>query len=559
MKKSVSFLAVVLLVGSSFSAPRKKVIAYGWDILAASPSDILAHAADFDRLPIDGVIISSNGKNAEGRNIQHRYLMNNPAWNYDALDGEIDTLREIVKHPSLRESFLGAWISTEPRLKWTDEVAWKRASANISVLAHLAKAGGLKGLALDAEDYHKTAQFYRAKDDPPYEELKGIVRRRGREFFKAIFDEYPDVTLFSFWIMSFEPAYRKSADLQVTASRLGDLWPSFIDGMFDVMPKTARFVDGDEHSYKYQAGRGEFVASAYHRLSRVLPLLAPEHRETYRGRVSISNALYPDAFADSSKPGMYWYQPPLDGSRDRHFRLCIAEAFNASDEYVWLYGEQGTWIDWEGPFYRKHYASNIAEPFRRDWNVAFPGLYLYLAALRTPQAVLAKVLSRGLKASDNLIRNPLCRSVGANRLPSPYGFRCDAKELTGDYGVDETVCRGEAKSLYLKGTARTYLLATEPVTSGSFYVASVLAKGTGSPTACVWMMTGSEHRHDLPTPSLEFGAPDEDGWRQGSALVLVPQGVTHVEMNLGGDLSGNKQIFFCEPYLGRLAGKGERQ
>lgn len=552
MKKCL--LIVALLQAGLLSAVQpKKLIAYGWDILAASPEDILAHADDFDRLPIDGVILSTSGTNALGEAIRHRSVKSDPAWDFDSLSGEVETLRKIVRRSSLRESFLGAWISSAPRLKWTDDAAWLKASGNMTVLARLAREGGLKGLALDPEDYHGVRQFFRAKDDPPYEELKALVRSRGRIFFGAAFDAFPDMTLFSLWIMSLERSYQKTDDLLARAAELEDLWPSFVNGMLDVMPRTVRIVDGDEHSYKCHAGRGAFLASAFHRTSRVLQLIAPENRDLYRSRLSVANAIYPDGYSDSFTPKSWWYMPPVDGSRETHLRLNLVEAMEASDEYVWIYGENGTWIEWEPEFYRKRYASNILVRYRSTWDVRFPGLYRYLSVLRDPKAALANAVRCGRKASDNLIRNPMCRPEDDKRLPYPYGVRCDAKKMLGTYGVAETVGRGEARALYLRGTSRTFLSVREPVRPGVVYVASVFAKGAGAPTACAHLLTESEFRFDLPCVVLEFGEPDADGWRQGAALVHVPHGVTHVELDFGGELTEQETLYYGEPYLGKVS------
>ena len=539
--KNTLVLVLVCACTVVAAASRKKVILHGWDILAASPQDILAHASDFDRLPIDGVVISSNGRNRDGRAIHHRYLMTDPRWDYDVLDGEIDTLRKIVQHPSLRESFLGAWISTTGRrISWTDDEAWDRAANNIGVLAHVAKLGGLKGLALDPEDYRPlTEQYYRQPNDPDYVTLRGIVRRRGSQFFKAIFDEYPDVTLFSFWLLSQERRYRRTDDVKSMESMLGDLWPSFLNGMFDAMPKDAKFVDGDEHAYKYQAGRGEFFATVCNQLVHVLPLVAPEHRVRYRSELCASFALYPDAFSNAMSPGQYWYTPPKDGSRETHFRECLAEAFAAADEYVWLYGENGVWIDWEPSFYVKHYAKNIKTQYRRRWNEQFPGLYGYISILRDREEAERRLMVEDLGERPNMV------SVG-----DKCAFRCDAKSMIGKAAVDGRPRGGMGKSLALRGTSRTCFTIPVAVTPGRFYVARVAYCGKTEPSASVWCLTGNEHRFDLPAVAFMFRDADADGWRVGTVLAYVPSGVDHLEINLGGEPGQDGECLYDEVYIG---------
>ena len=62
--------------------------------------------------------------------------------------------------------------------------------------------------------------------------------------------------------------------------------------------------------------------------------------------------LYMDSYVNDETSS--WYFGPIDGSRLEYLRRNMAQALSGTDEYVWLWGERGRWIDWK----------KVAEPMR---------------------------------------------------------------------------------------------------------------------------------------------------------------------------------------------------
>ena len=78
----------------------------------------------------------------------------------------------------------------------------------------------------------------------------------------------------------------------------GDLWPAFANGILDVMPWTAKIVEGDETGYRYESKFNWFYFARNLQRNCALRLVAPEHRDKYRARTSTSFPVYLDAYTD---------------------------------------------------------------------------------------------------------------------------------------------------------------------------------------------------------------------------------------------------------------------
>ena len=140
-------------------ALRRKYIGHGWDLLAVTPEEVLAHADEFDRTGLDGVSLMPRVKGKDGR-LGHRLApMSGTVWSRDDLKDQIPVFRDIVRHRGLRESFLFAMWAPPKRIAWTNDAAWASFTANMGTMAWLAKEGGLRGLLVDPEDYPRARQY----------------------------------------------------------------------------------------------------------------------------------------------------------------------------------------------------------------------------------------------------------------------------------------------------------------------------------------------------------------------------------------------------------------
>ncbi|MBP5320094.1 MAG: hypothetical protein J6334_03825, partial [Kiritimatiellae bacterium] len=373
----------------------KKYIGHGWDLLAVTPAEVLANAEAFDATALDGVTLCLKATGADGKRYAYSSILTDPAWSRDVFADQIPIFQQIVKHPALKESFLACFGAPNKRLAWRDDAAWATAANNLKVLAGLAKAGGLRGVLIDHEDYPLTRQFQRLPEDPPYAEAAGLARKRGAEMMAAIGGAFPDVTVLSFWFLSMNRSLLNSDDPVTAAACANDLWPAFFNGMLDALPPGARLIDGDEHAYRYEAARNDFFISAWYQQNAALKLIAPENRIKYRTRMLTGFGLYLDMYINEE--GAPWYFGPLNGSRLAHLEANVRQATKVATEYIWLYGEKAPWIRW-----RSIAAERYAD--KPSWEDRLPGMTDALLGIKDPKIFLARQLAALQKAGAPRLR-----------------------------------------------------------------------------------------------------------------------------------------------------------
>lgn len=535
-----AFACLAAALSSGAEAPaRKKIIAHGWDFGGVSLRNVLAHTNQFDNLPIDGAGFLVSGWLPDGRKITSRGIMHDSGWKKEVFARQIPMFRAVTSHPRMRESTLGTFRAPKTRLDWTDDATWGRIATNLSVAAWIAKEGGFRGISVDPEDYHKARQFERRPGDPGWEELTRIVRRRGRELFGAMFREFPDAVVLFYWGFSMvHPSWSPLLYLQDPAEAVkgaGDLWPSFLDGILDAMPETAKFVDGDEYSYEYEASENDYFEAAFRQRLRALSVVSPENRAKYSKCLSSSSALYLDMFVNPE--GSKWYAGPVGGSRLEHFRLNAQQALCAADEYVWLWGERGSWVDWK----MDDWVGAMT-----NWEVRLPGLYRTLDVLRDPAGTAAarKAELQRLGSLSNLVANGECNAQNGE-VPRPFGTWHASKDDTGRFlsdgkeGVDGTCC------LVAEGVGQgCFSVGVPDVKPGEYYLVEVSCKGEGWSVAADWKKSNGK------TPFREknrlvVSSPEKDGWSRVGGIVCVPPDSVKMTVTLGvRGLSGGERVCF---------------
>ena len=348
MRKVIA-LAAASVALCAFPQAGRKLIAYGWDISKAGPEEILANAEKFDALGLDGVITSLRGKTSDGEFYSHGTLMNGPLITSEMVAPQVETLKRYAAHKGLRHSFLICWLSPKKRLAWADDAAWGRFAENMRVVAAAARSSGMEGLYLDNEDYSKVQQ-YRLKDVDglTYAEACALARRRGAEVFGGVFREHPEAALMAAWFFSWNDHYAYVADPLKEAERSRDLWPAFLNGILDVLPPRAKFVEGDERGYLCSAEKRDFHVRAHqHRVSGNA-LAAPENRAKYALQGQTAFGMFLDQYTPEVETGDYCrtFPPASDGSMTTRFMQNLAGAAQVANEYVWLYGQAYCWVDW---------------------------------------------------------------------------------------------------------------------------------------------------------------------------------------------------------------------
>ena len=377
--------AAFLAPFAALAAERPRFVAFGWEFNSSSPKELLRVADEFDKTPLDGIGIKLRADvvlNGVKTNFYYRRFMHDPSWTKEAFADQIPLFRELTKHRSMKHCFVNSFASPRRRIPWTDDAEWARIAGSMRTVAWIAHEGGLKGLTIDPEDYSKVHQFSRRFDDPPYDELCKIARRRGREVFKPVFEEYPDVTLHFFWFMSHVAYYAKydRADV-VRMSRVDEsLWPSFLNGILDVLPPGARINDGQEDSYHSSAAKNGYRNDAYMFHGLYSKLVAPENLQKYRSQVGYSPAIYMEMYLNPE--GSTWYKAPTEGSRTETLRRDLIQATDVCGGYVWFWGEKHPWVDrgrkWNKPDHRIVNAT---------WPEKLPGLFRAMEWAKDPVAM----------------------------------------------------------------------------------------------------------------------------------------------------------------------------
>ena len=528
-------LAVSILFSEAGNV-RCRVLAYGWDVLRSSPADFLENIGAWDAVPVDGVVFSLSVPNPKGGSFMHRRVPTDKGWTYEAFAHEIPKIRKLVSHRNLSHSFAGAWFQghrEKHRLDWTDDASWENFASNMGVLAEVVKESGLKGICIDNEDYGKCRQFYRKDGELPYDELRQLARKRGRQVFTPVFHAKPDIDLLAFWFLTYEKAYLSTDDLKAKERELGDLWPAFIEGMLEVMPDTATMHDGNEKAYYYRAETGDYFRSAVRILSRFAKLLAPRFRDKYRARVRASAGFYMDNYVQKDSSNYHYLPPTKGGTQIDRFCDNYLQADEACDGYIWFYGEKHPWINWKG---------GSDKSWRRapTWNDSMPGLHDIFSMRRDPIAFGIEKCA-ALDASStatNMIANGNCAvSVKGNngfyKNKLPKGFdKWIHKDEKGELGIDAQVGRADAFSICIDRVERGCVISrVNDLAPGSMVLVRLYSKG-GKPSATIYYTEKSKWKFPLGNVRVKFTEPTADGWSAGYAVVTIPHGADGFGMQM---------------------------
>lgn len=501
-------LVAALAAFAAGAAP--KFVAHGWDLLDAPPEVIAERADAFVAAGVDGIAIClPTTTQPDGTVISAISLPQDAPWRYETVAKYEPALTTISATHALTDNFIiSLWNFRRGRLGLTDDAAWARFSNNLRVMARLAKRGGMKGLMIDAEDYTKVRQFQRVAGDPDYDTAAQIARRRGREVFSGVFEEFPDATLLSFWFFTQDWAALRSPDPAAMVCAENSLWPHFLNGLLDVMPMTATLVDGDEGAYKFDSPAA-FNAGAVHQLTTALALVAPENRDKFRARARIGFGQYIDMYVNEEGKSGSWYFGPVAGSRLEHFRRNLSSAADLAD-YVWIYGEKRAWLDWgeKAPF-RKTRGYN----HRATWESALPGLAGVLAELRDPQGT-------AMRLADDL------RAAGATNLYTANLLRRWAapKDSLAAFTVIGGA-GGASSSLMVSNLQNAAIhVPVDGVREGETFVADFRLEGDAGGVAEVIWRTGGPFNWSLGRHYMAASTPDSRGGKRFSRIFHAPAG-----------------------------------
>lgn len=511
VRSASTTLAVALVFAAAFDAlAAKKYIFAGWDLGDVSPQEILENADKFDKSGCDGVAVAlgSAFPSTDQDVRKSLHVTEPPRWSDEDVAPIKPILRGFGNHPGLRHSFFRiSFAPRKERISWTDDVAWRIYADNAAAAAMLAKEVAFEGIVADFEDYWKKRQFLWKDGDPTWDDAKALARRRGREVFAGVFAAYPEITILTFQLLTTDIAYPRRAFPVAYMEEKRDLWPSFVNGILDAMPPTAKIVDGDESfSYRAEASKMDFYKSVRDQTIGVLPLVAPENRAKYRAQLSVGFGLYLDSYSLPTNSPHYF--GPVRGKRINHFEDNLRQATLCADEYVWFWGEKGFFIDWPEDLKERRgdvWRSHVGMKWRRKY---FEGSWGRLKPWRETIDGDVDLLLRGVKDPSRCVRGEYARQVAAGTFTNIF---------TGKLSPLEGATNGNV-------CTRISDLAVD-----GWY--GVKVKGRGE------ILRGNAYfqhhrswRWNLGAVQFDFAQDGSlsDGWREGVALVRIPDGATDI-------------------------------
>ena len=510
----------------------KKYIACGHEFGSLTASNLLDHAAAYDGLGIDGTSIGIRAAMPDGKDATTYMLTRDLRhWPRELFADEIPYLRRLTTSTTFREMFISSFRIPKNRIDWMNNEAWSMIAGHMRAVAWAAKRGGCRGLTIDHEDYFGAKQFLRQANEPSWDELAEVARRRGRETFKPVFDEFPEAVLFFYRFMVADPGfwnyYATALDPVAAMKAKGDLWMPFMNGMLDVMPWTAKVVEGDETGYRYESKFNWFHYARTLQRNCAQRLVAPGNIGKFRARVSTAFPVYLDAYTDDAyTPDREYYRGRVEGSRAVHLERNLAQATEASDEYVWLYCERRSWIRWE----KKPDGRMVNDA--RTWPEMFIGLCDVLNAHRDPRGFMEKCLKNPDKYEDAF-------------KSDMYSYWRRKGKRPGTFGMDSTVGCGDSSSYCATGVESGCFQCSVPAKCGEYFVIEFSVKNAGGGW-CRANITSNEK--DLlgwliPGYTITLGEPDADGWRRGSAFVRIPDFGKGVSFTAGFALKESEKAY----------------
>ena len=368
----VLFIAVVALcLNVRAEVNRKYVIGEGHDLMHIARHGVDLYAKFAERLRdvgLDGIAISLPGVEVDGPLLSTS--------DFDRWRADVASAARI-----LPQSVLRVGLTMKRRIDWDDDSGWDRIARNLGLLARFARETGLKGFVLDEEDYRETKQFFAHPNDGEYPIVAEKSRRRGRQVFAEVFREYPDIRFHCSWLFSTIQKWHAWAvpergdDLAAIKRSFGELWLDFINGCIDVIPPTARLCEGgEERGYHGLMEKNEFEIAAWRASRGSLELVAPENRGRFLANLSVSFGQYCDMYTNPKTDRFRdYYIASYAGSRLTHFRFNLKRALEVCDDFVWIYGEKGTWIDWQRDLSKPPRVETEPAFYLKTWDEQLPG------------------------------------------------------------------------------------------------------------------------------------------------------------------------------------------
>ena len=517
-------LAIALLAAVQSLVPQqgRKCLYTGWEFIYTPPSKIVEHAEKYKGLGISGANFTIYGTLPRGEKVCSNSIAEDPPWTREAFAADEAALKSLCSMKEFSNSFIATLRCPRNRYRWDDDKAWKTYADKVAIAAAIARDCKMTGLAMDNEDYRSCRQFYLMDGDGTYAEAAKLARQRARELFGALYREFPTAKVFFVRMFSGElwNYYYGADDPLRLAEERGDLWVPFVNGALDVLPKEGVFYEGDETGYRYDADYADAFKARARNQKELSRLAYPENREKYVKQVRVTLPIYLDRYATHKKGSRYW-AGPANGSRVNRFEHDLADAYEASDDFIWLYGEQHVLTRWERPrnFHKGSSRGLVA------WDDVIPGFGDILRSHQNPQRYSEERLEE-LKR-DGRLENLLPEKFSDGDLPRPLN-PWQAKEQPGKFWA-------KGGEIFAEGVGRGGISWIDTnVCEGDLFALEFEVLGKIGFTMAKFHRKDAAHDLSFPPPKM-FAPPagSEDEWRHFRALVRVPKGSENMLVSVG--------------------------
>jgi hypothetical protein len=432
-------------------------------------------------------------------------------------------------------------LNTNPGdVDWFDDKAWAIVVENGRIAAAAAREAGLTGLVFDAEPYEEAFRPFDYSRQPQraghsYSQYAAQARKRGADLMRAWAKEFPSMTLLTYFMHSYTAQWDRWLTPNAAALAPADretalsqhpygLYLAFMEGWMDALPPAMKLVDGCEHGY-YPRSREEYLDFSHTMHRRALELITPGNHAKYLTQVSGGFGVFMDGGLILPDDSPFTIPAPAGMTKLDWFRLRLSWALEASDEYVWLYGEKGTW--W----------TDVKRPL---WEKSTPGVTAALTEARDLQGYELNKVSAKAADAPNLLR------VTDFSEDKAWG-RYFTKHSGG------TVKLGDGRATFT-GCGNGTIWQTFAAKPGQAYLISAKAKAIGSGGGELrlgWRDEKVALGHIPSLICLPTGPPDAEGYRLARGYATVPAGATQITFVLSARGQGGEanQVEWREPRL----------
>ena len=509
MKPGTAWLGT-LLAASAFAGP--PLIVTGWD--SPNAAQFRQHVAEFENWGLfDGTTIKPTRQVDGARTVDAHNAFSREPWRWEEFAVARADLRA-AKATTCRQTFLMLYANPGD-VDWFDDAGWREVVNHWRLLARLAREGGLRGLLYDAEPYTKPySQFrYGAQAGSAHHsvpEYQAKARERGRAVMRAVGEEFPDATVFTYRLFSDLLPLLDSGNLTLALEPdTYGLQPSFVDGWVDALPAGLSVVEGTEDIGYRANSPAEYQAVFTLERLRLPEFLAPENRETFAQRLRIGQSVYLDAHLNP--PEDPWHIDSTGSSPAARLAANLASALAASDGLVWLYGEKARW--WPG-----------GDNKSKLWPRTFPGVVEAIRCAKDPVGFARGVFAANRPRSNLLRDGHFTQTRPHGEVPEGW-FTWQADNSHG------TIACADGR-LAISGANEAVVGFVAETKPGTLLAAHLRVKttGRGQGVLALGWKTG-EGKWTAQARNARFfpvGSADATGWREITGLVETPRGAGQV-------------------------------